>query len=204
MKRKLNKRSVALLVCLAVILTATVGVTLAYIFTNTDALQNLFTPAQVSCAVVEKLDGEQQNGVTASRPSGFQTKSEVKIHNTGNTNAYIRVALVVTWKAEDGTVYAQTPVIASDESLNDYSMTLNLADGWSKGTDGYYYYAPAVSPDGLTNVLITSATQNSTGPKDAEGRQYYLSIEIVASAIQSEGMGATSVQDAWAKAKGSN
>ena len=37
MKRKLNKRSVALLVSLAVILTAAVGVTLAYIFTNTDA-----------------------------------------------------------------------------------------------------------------------------------------------------------------------
>ena len=56
----------------------------------------------------------------------------------------------------------------------------------------------------ITKTLISSATQNATGPKDATGRQYYLSIEIVASAIQAEGMGATSVQDAWAKAKGSN
>ena len=195
MKRKLNKRSVALLVSLAVILTAAVGVTLAYIFTNTDALQNIFTPAQVSCAVVENGEDYTDNYVDV------KSKGNVSIRNTGNTNAYIRVAIIVTWKAEDGTVYAQTPVIASADSLNDYSMTLNLADGWSKGTDGYYYYAPAVSPDGLTNVLITSAIQNATGPKDAEDRQYYLSIEIVASAIQADGMGASSAQEAWAMAK---
>ena len=71
MKRKLNKRSVALLVSLTVILTAAVGVTLAYIFTNTKPLENIFTPARVSCAVVENgvllASAFQATGLTHSR-----------------------------------------------------------------------------------------------------------------------------------------
>ena len=53
----------------------------------------------------------------------------------------------------------------------------------------------------MTDILINSATQTVTGPVGTDGTQYYLSIEIVASAIQAEGMGATSAQEAWVKAK---
>lgn len=179
MKRKLNKRAVALLVSLVVGLTAAVGVTLAYIFTNTDALENIFTTAQVSCAVVEKLDGVQQNGVTASRPSGFDIKSDVKIQNTGNTDAYIRVAVVVTWKSltDNSTVLAQKPVEGTD-----YTVSWNLSStGWVLGADGYYYYTSDVVPNGCTVNLINSCTPVPANVPDG----YFLSVEIVASAIQS-------------------
>ena len=176
MKRKLNKRSVALLVSLAVILTAAVGVTLAYIFTNTDALQNIFTPAQVSCAVVE-------NGSTTENKGNIvytgDIKSNVQIKNTGDTDAYIRVAVVITWKSADGTkVWAQKPVEGTD-----YSITYPTDTDWVEGADGYYYYTKSVPPtDGsdLTGILINEAKQLK--PCSQEG--YYLSIEIVASAIQ--------------------
>ena len=49
------------------------------------------------------------------------------------------------------------------------------------GGDGYYYYTKAVMPDEMTNVLINTAQLNE-GRTAPQG--YYLSIEIVASAIQ--------------------
>lgn len=181
MKPKLNKRALVLLACLTLVVTAAVGVTLAYIFTQTKPVENTFKPAKVSCEVVETFENN--------------VKSEVKIKNTGDTSAYIRVAVVVTWKNDKGYVWAQAPV------EEDYSITWNLTDnGWVKGTDGYYYYTKAVPPTGggaFTDVLITEAKPLKDCPADG----YTLSIEIVASAIQAEGMGAEKAQDAWTEAK---
>ena len=110
----------------------------------------------------------------------------------------------MTWKNVDGTVWASTPVLGTD-------YTMNLGSGWVKSTtDGYYYYSAPVVPGDLTGVLITEATQLLAGPVnpdttvDESKRQYYLSIEIVASAIQSSL--ATSAQGAWdaAVSTGSN
>ena len=183
MKRKLNKRSVALLVSLAVILTAAVGVTLAYIFTRTDILQNTFTPAQVSCAVVENGNDYTNNRLEV------ESKGAVSIRNTGNTNAYIRAAVVVTWKSADGTtVYAKAP------TASDYVIAFSSNQGWTKVGD-YYYYGSPVLPGATTNDLIDSVTVNNKSITDEQGNTYYLSIEIVSSAIQST-LG-TSAQDAW-------
>lgn len=194
MKRKINKRSMALLVSLAVVLTVAVGVTLAYIIDRTQEIQNVFDPAHVKCAVVENgLKTENyEDTVTASE------KKNVQIKNTGDTTAYIRVAIVVTWKNKNGNVWAQAP------GEEDYSITWNLtANGWVEGTDGYYYYTDPVAPGDLTGILIKEAKlkEGYAAPVGTDGTQYYLSIEIVASAIQAEGMGAGNAQDAWAKAK---
>lgn len=186
MKRKLNKRSVALLVCLAVILTATVGVTLAYIFTNTDALQNLFTPAHVSCAVVENDETtEHYNG-----QNPVFSKTNVQIKNTGDTDAYIRVAIVVNWKSADGTtVYAKAP------GSGDYKINFATGTGWDEGADGYYYYTSSVASGDLTKTLISSVDVTNKTHTDEAGNVYYLSIEIVASAIQANPTDV--VKDQW-------
>lgn len=176
MKRKLNKWAVVLLVCLVAFATASAGVTLAYLFTATDPVENTFTPARVSCHVVESFaDNVKQN---------------VRIQNTGNTNAYIRAAIVVTWKNSNGEVYAATP-----QKDTDYSIALNLEDGWAEGKDGFYYYNQKVAPvtecgheadssceNCCTGVLIASCSlaNGAAIPND-----YHLSVEIVASAIQS-------------------
>ena len=187
MKRILNKRAVTLLVCLILIFTVTVGISLAHILARTNSRDNTFIPGRVSCAVVEnRSDSEHTSGqvTVPTDPSqgNAQIKRNVMIKNTGNVDAYIRVAIVVTWKASDGTVYAKTPVLGTD-----YSMALDLQNGWFEGSDGYYYYSSSVAPNGgLTSVLIPDASQRVPGPIDTEGRQYYLSIEIVASAIQAD------------------
>lgn len=194
MKKVLNKKSM-LITSVAFLLLVAVGTTLAYIFTKTELVENKFNPSKVSCAVVE--DGG--NPVAAGTHNTGTEKKDVQIKNTGDTDAYIRVAVVVNWMSADGTkVWATKPVAGEDK---DYTISYNLSNGWIDDGDGYYYYTQPVDPGDMTDILITSATQNVTGPKGTDGTQYYLSIEIVASTIQAEGMGATSAQDAWAKAK---
>lgn len=195
MKKNMKKKAL-LTMSVVLLLLVAVGTTLAYIFTKTDPVVNTFTPSKVSCAVVEN------SGTTVS--GGIQNtgdkKSNVQIKNTGDTDAYIRVTVVVNWMNDDGTkVWATKPVEGED-----YTISYDLSKGWVDGDDGYYYYTKAVPPtDGnnLTSILIENATQINDGPKGTDGTQYYLSIEIVASAIQSNGMGATSAKDAWTRAQ---
>ncbi|MBP3331777.1 MAG: hypothetical protein J6K90_04310 [Tidjanibacter sp.] len=179
MKKYINKKSIIIASVMLLLLVA-VGTTIAYIFTETEPVENTFNPSKVSCAVVENgyepVSGEIQNI--------SDIKSNVQIKNTGDTDAYIRVAVVVNWMDEAGTkVWATKPVEDTE-----YSITYANKTNWVKGSDDYWYYTKSVPPtDGsnLTEILIEKATQNTEGPKGTDGTQYYLSIEIVASAIQS-------------------
>lgn len=199
MKLFTNKKFV-MITAAVLLLTVAVGTTLAFVFTNTDPVENTFKPSKVACAVVENINDTETKEVVSGSPDNIviTKKSDVKIKNTGDTDAYIRVAIVVNWASADGTkVWAMKPVLDTD-----YTMTLDLTNGWVKGADGYYYFTSAVKPNELTNVLITNATQIVAGPVGTDGTQYYLSIEIVASAIQANGIsGATSALDAWKAAE---
>lgn len=188
-KNLTKKRLTILLVSLSLILVVGVGVTLAYVFASTGDVVNTFTPSKVACAVVE----DQKTDDAPTGQVSVNTKSNVKIKNTGDTEAYIRVAVIINWKNEDGHVWATAP------KTGEYTIVYNTSSGWAcSAADGYWYYNTSVAPGELTDPLITSAIQNVPGPKGTDESQYYLSIEIVASAIQSN-LG-TSAQEAFAKA----
>lgn len=148
------------LLILAVVLA--IGGTLAYIIANTEEVKNKFTPGEVRCEVEETFKDN--------------VKSDVKIKNTGNTAAYIRATYVVTWQKDDGTVNGKMPVVGTD-----YTIVFADNTGWKKIGD-YWYYTSPVAAGGETGVLIDSC-------KLAEGAEvptgYHLSVEIIASAIQS-------------------
>ena len=155
------------LLILAVVLA--IGGTLAYIIANTTPVKNEFTPGEVRCEVEETFK--------------HNVKSDVKIKNTGNTAAYIRATYVVTWQKDDGTVNGKMPVVGTD-----YTIVFADNTGWKKIGDYWYYTLPVLPfEDGVetgeTGVLIASC-------KLAEGAAvptgYHLSVEIIASAIQSE------------------
>lgn len=169
-------RSAALLVCLLLALGCTVGGTLAYIFTNTSPVKNIFQPTEVTTTVVENFE----DGV----------KSDVQIKNTGSTDAWLRAAVVVTWQNAAGEVYGKAPVQGTD-----YSISYDLANGWVEGTDGFYYWTSPVAPEGLTGVLITSCTYTANAP---EG--YTLTVEILGSGIQSKP--AAPFNDNWSTSSG--
>ncbi len=180
MKKFIGKK-IILLVSLALLLSVTVGTTLAYIFTKTDPVENKFNPSKVSCAVVE----QGKDPVVGAVTSTDDLKENVQIKNTGDTDAYIRVAVVVNWATSDGSrIWAQKPIQGTD-----YTITYDFSDGWIDGGDGFYYYSKPVSPDSsnnLTSVLIKKAGLKSgvTPPVGTDNAQYHLSIEIVASAVQ--------------------
>ena len=175
-----KKRLSAIIAAVAAAMTlATAGGTLAFLVDKTDTVENTFTPSKVSCAVNETFNGKR--------------KTDVSIQNTGDTEAYIRAAIVVTWRDSSNNVYG-VPV-----KDGDYSMKLNLsASGWFKGSDGYYYYAEEVEGGKSTADLIESCAPVSG--KAPEGCT--LSVEILADAIQSRPEDA--VEDAWDVTVGSN
>lgn len=102
-----------------------------------------------------------------------------------NVNAFIRAAVVVSWMDSSGNVYAIKP---------SYSVSTN-AD-WAPSGD-FYYYNTSVAPGDATATAPVTVTVLDSAPSDA----YSLRIEIVAEAIQAEGMGASNAQEAWAKAQ---
>ena len=176
MKKYISKK-IILFVSVALLLSVSVGTTLAYVFTNSGPIKNIFKPSKVSCAVVENGGNPVSGAVT---PLTGKVKKAVQIKNTGDTDAYIRVAVVVNWASEDGSkIWAQKPVVGSD-----YTINYNLSNGWIDGGDGFFYYSKAVSPGSSTSVLIEKAESGVTAPTGTDSTQYYFSIEIVASAIQ--------------------
>lgn len=189
----LNKKIVSIL-ALVLLLTVAVSGTLAYVFTNTESISNIFNPSRVASAVVEAggspVTGEVVNTGTV--------KTNVQIKNIGDTEAYIRATVLVNWKSSDGTkVFAQKP-LESEYTIEWNVATTTVENVWIKGSDGYYYYTTPIAAEvGLTDILIKNAqlAQGVVPPTGTDGTQYYLSVEIVASAIQSTPE--TTVEGQW-------
>lgn len=173
-KRAFCRKKIILLALLISVITLSAGATLAHIFIQTKAAANTFTPAEVSCDVDEEFNGS--------------IKTDVKIQNTGSTDAYIRAAIIVTWIDENNNVYAQKPV-------NDRDYTIKFSDelnsNWLIDKNGFYYCKTPIAPNSETPQLISECKViDGTEP---EG--YRLSVEIVASAIQS--VPSSVVQEQW-------
>lgn len=165
----MKRKWLGTLVALALVLCIAGGATLAFLMVTTPSLTNVFQYGHVTC----KVDETFQDNV----------KTDVSIRNTGDTQSYIRVKLVFTWKDSDGNVSAQ-PV-----KTGDYDLELNM-DGWFE-KDGYYYAKAPVAPDNKTPVLIGKCTEVAAHAPDG----YTLSLEILADAIQSTPTKA--VEQAW-------
>ena len=160
-----SKQSLAikLVICLILLLMISVGGTIAFVVTHTSEIRNTFTESVVKCEVDETLKDN--------------VKSNVSIKNTGDTTAYIRAFVNVTWMNESKQVVASV----SPKENTDYEINYSTS-GWLKGSDGYYYYTLPVQPNNKTAVLINSCELLETASAP-DG--YYLSVEIVCSAIQS-------------------
>ena len=174
MARKVNIGKPWRIAVLAVLLTAAImasaNVTYAYLFTNTSSAENTFIPAVVSCEV----QNDYLDNVT----------SDVRIKNTGTTESYVRAAVVINWQDSAGNVLANTPV-----PEDDYIIVFNETDWFLY--NGYWYCRKPVAVGYDSRVLIEEC--KAADIELPEG--YHLSVEVVASAIQSQPDAA--VQSAW-------
>lgn len=171
-KHRKSKKTLILTIAILCCLISVSG-TLAYIHTNANKVENIFTPSKVMCEVDETFENN--------------VKSNVSVKNTGDTDAFIRAAIVATWVDNTtGNTLAITPVLDTD-----YTITFETS-GWTKKSDGYYYCLSSIAPNDNTPILISECKMKDGAniPDNA-----VLSIEILASAIQSEP--ASVVADKW-------
>lgn len=170
-KHSARKRLSLLPVALVVLAGMLVGSTIAYLVSHTDPIMNTFTSAEVATTINEEFREKI-------------IKEDVTVTNTGDVDAFIRAAVVVTWQNESGEVYPTAPVRGEDYTVK------YPGNGWVEHGD-YYYYTSPVKPKGDTKVLLTDCSYY----KDAAPEGYTLHVEILASAIQSEPIKA--VEEAW-------
>lgn len=164
-------RTTALLIAIVMIVGAAIGSTVAYLIARSDSMVNYFTYATVSCAVTENVvNGNSKNGV--------------QVQNTGTTDAYIRADVVVNWIDADGKILPTPPEGCS------YTIRLNPDGKWTQGEDLFYYYWTPVAPGEKTEGSLVNCT--AIVP---EGSGYKLSVEILATAVQSDP--AKAVTEAW-------
>lgn len=169
---KTNRKAPVALVAILVLLCCAVAGTVAFLIDSTGSVKNTFEPSHVTTYVEETFaNGKKEN---------------VQIQNTGDIDAYIRVAVIVNWADKDGNVYGEKPEAGTDYTIS-YNKTVQADGGqWIEGSDGYWYYTKPVAPSTENNpqypgVLINSCTQTGTAP--AEG--YALQVTILADGIQS-------------------
>lgn len=125
-------------ILLAVLLVAAIaGTSVAYMFRQTDKVENQFKPATVSCEVYE------ENG-------------KIHIKNTGSIDAYLRIRIVVYWVNRDNGDIQDKP--SPDLELN-YDQ-----DNWIKGLENTYYYKTAVEPD--KSVVLSDPIAKKEDPSD--------------------------------------
>lgn len=167
---RFNKKLVVLLAALALTACVTIGTTVAFLLDSTEPVENIFQPTEVTCDIEETFKDN--------------VKENVAVKNTGDVDAYIRVAIVVTWKDKDSNVYAGTP-----KAEEDYAIDLDEEEWIQKG--GYYYYTKPVAAKKSTSVLIKECKPIEDRTPDGYG----LNVEILAEAIQSKP--AKAVQESW-------
>ena len=190
MRLKSKTKLITLLVSLLMIGAATINSTVAFLFTQDGPVVNEFNPSQVRTEVTETITAEK-------------VKTNVAITNTGDTTAWIRAAVVVTWQDKDGNDYGQMPVIGvdcNDDSCTEHDchISYNTTDWEQK--DGFWYCRNPISnvePDNVTPVLIETCKPI----KNAPATDYYLTVEILGSGIQTF-QGVTDYMTAWNTAMG--
>lgn len=179
--RKARMPLASWLMILLAVLSLSTGTVVAYLAASTNPVQNTFkAETQLDPAVTEVFDGTVKSDV------------KVKVGDPGYS-VYVRAAIVITWKDANGNVLPQIPVEGTD-----YNLVMPNPSGWTKHSDGYYYYNTPVVSGGITTNLIDSCTRTDT-PDPVSG--YTLSVDIITQTIQALGTtddgSKTPIQDAW-------
>lgn len=172
---KQNKKTILMLVSVVVLLVAVVGTTIAYLVASTTPITNTFTPTSVPIEIPEEIKDN--------------VKERVAVTNTGDISAYVRVAVIVTWKDSNGNISATVPAKGTDYNWDKGD------ENWKLHSDGFYYYALPVAAGETTGDLFTDCKVLVTQEEDKPGPDYNLSVEIIASSIQAEPDDA--IKDAW-------
>lgn len=163
-------------VAIVALIFGTVAGTLAWLEANTNTLTNTFTPGYVTTYV-------EEDTITT-----LGVKKDVQIRNTGNIDAYIRVAVIPIWREIDE-VTKEATIGTGLPTKDTYTIVFNEID-WFEGNDGYWYHKKPVSFDptddkNLTAKLIYTCSPNDKDDLPDEYKDKVFELQIIASGIQS-------------------
>ena len=174
-KKMKNTKNFTLFIIACAVVTVLVSLTsvMAYMFKRSEILDNQFVPASVQCAVTEVFEND--------------TKTSVKVQNTGDIEAYIRLRIVTYWQDSKGNAVAIT------------APEIKFDDDWEYDTDNWiydedektFYHKTPVAANGLTSELLAKdfegiKLEKRTEIFNGEKYTYHPVITFVAEAIQSK------------------
>ena len=199
---KKNKIRFSILAIAAIVLLS-VGGTFAYVEFKTGSVINLFKHGVVNITTDEDFEEDEISYEPVAK--------KVRIKNdslNGELNVvpvYIRVALVSTWKNEDGTVAAvnaddliEFKLNLNDASTTDFVRSADVTGKWVLGNDRFYYFTGVVEPDKYTDYLLESVSlkENAVAPENG-----HLEVNVLADAVQAD---VSKVNQAWNTPKDAN
>lgn len=167
----MKKRTLILVLSIAIIAVATLGATLAY-FTDKEEDTNTFTIGNVNIELTEPSWVEDVSDVYP----GQVLDKDPTVKNIGNNPCLVRV------KVEWPLLPVPTDVPA-DDVVVDYSGPLGT--GW-KYSDGYYYYLEILENGDSTSKLFTQVVI-PTALENGNGTTNY-NIKVTAYAVQAQGI----------------
>lgn len=179
LQRPQNKRRSAAVIAVAAAV-ALASVAVAFMLRRAEVKSN-FTPAVVTCAVREKVNGVEYTA--AQSPVAGSVKSDITAKNTGDTTVFLRLRLSVCWVDGTGKVTGTPSALPQ----------ITLRQNWLDGGDGLYYYALPVKPGESTAVLCEPMRmETSVSPT---GATVYQQITVLAEAVQA--LPEKAAQEAW-------
>lgn len=144
-------------------------------------VQSNFTPAVVTCAVHEKVNGVEYTA--AQSPVAGSVKSDITAKNTGNTTVFLRLRLSACWVDAEGKTTGTPSALPQ----------ITLRQNWLDGGDGLYYYALPVEPGESTTVLCEPMQMRTF--VSPTGAAVYQQITVLAEAVQA--LPEKAAQEAW-------
>jgi hypothetical protein len=189
-----NTKRLSIIIVGAILIVASVSVTVAYIIIRSPEITNLFVPAKIDCQVLE----------TETVIDGVVTKKSVRVQNTGNCDAYIRVRVVTYWEDSKGNLVART----SPENKFDGDWKYNDAAWIYDDTNQTFYHKAPIGANDVTAELLGSGFDGITlKPESVEQEgnvtfTYYPVVEFIVEGIQ--GAPDTAVTESWGVTLDSN
>lgn len=168
LQRPQNKRRSAAVIAVTAAV-ALVSVAVAFMLRQAE-VQSDFTPAIVTCAVHEKVNGVEYTA--AQSPVAGSVKSDITAKNTGDTTVFLRLRLSACWVDGTGKVTGTPSALPQ----------ITLRQNWLDGGNGLYYYALPVEPGQSTAVLCDPMQLGTT--VSPTGVTVYQQVTVLAEACR--------------------
>ena len=165
----MRKKSIIIMIIAAVLTGSALAFTVSYL-SKKSTLSNTFTTGTIIPVINETFDNV--------------TKEDVYITNSGNSKAYVRVAIVYSFVNSSGILLSDTPI-----ENTDYTVSLSSSSNWLHGSDGYYYYKLPLDENEDSDILVEEI-RTLTSYTDKK-----LDVDILVQSIQADPSNA--VREAW-------